>query len=99
MEKLLIEKLSDTFPAHSFSIVRMELGQETFGHTQNESLLIDGKPLGLSWIPFLSELTEKQFHSLWLRCLPKVRKIIRKREQLKSTKMLNKVKKKYGKNK
>ena len=99
MEESFIEKLSDIFPSYSFKIVRTEIGQETFGHTQNETLLIDGKQLSLSWIPFLSELTEQQFQILWSRCLPQVRKFIQEKKRLKSTKILNKIKKKYGKSK
>ena len=96
MEKRFLKTLKEHFPNHSFKILKKAMASPVFGYTERETILVDGTPIKISWNPFISECDEFYFQQILFKCIPQVREVVSKKKKLKSTKILENLKRKYA---
>ena len=72
------------------------MSSSVFGYTKGETVSVDGVAIKISWTPYISECDEFYFQQIIFKCIPEIRKTITEKKKLKSTKILDNLKKKYA---
>lgn len=96
MEKRFLKTLEENFSNHSFKLVKKGMPTTVFGYSERETVSMDGAVITISWTPFIAECGEFYFQQILFRCISEIRKVVTEKKKLKSTKLLDNLRKKYA---